>query len=85
MELNTSGVEKRIPEMNPSPSMLSMMRERDIPVVIGADAHYARRVGDGYVTALRMLETAGYDEVSWFIDRKRRSATIKEALASLQM
>lgn len=83
MELNTSGIEKALPEMNPSPSMLAMMREREIPVVIGADAHFARRVGDGYLTALSLLEDAGYSEVSFFIDRKRRSVPIKLAAESL--
>ncbi|MEO8613748.1 MAG: histidinol-phosphatase [Luteolibacter sp.] len=83
MELNTSGVQKALPEMNPSPSQLALMCERDIPVVIGADAHVASRVGDGYVTALRMLERAGYNEVSYFIDRQRRTIPISDALASL--
>ena len=83
MELNTSGVQKSLPEMNPSPSQLLMMRERNIPVVIGADAHVANRVGDGYVKALRLLETAGYSEVSFFIDRQRHDVPIKTAIASL--
>ena len=83
MELNTSGVQKSLPEMNPSPSQLAMMRERNIPVVIGADAHVANRVGDGYPTALRLLAAAGYEEVSWFIDRTRHSARIADALQSL--
>jgi histidinol-phosphatase (PHP family) len=63
--------------------MLAMMRERGIPVVIGADAHVARRVGDGYVTALGLLENAGYTEVSYFIDRQRQSMSINLALESL--
>ena len=83
MELNTSGVHKSLPEMNPSPSQLAMMCERGIPVVIGADAHVSNRVGDGYPTALRLLASAGYQEVSWFIDRKRQSAPIADALHSL--
>jgi histidinol-phosphatase (PHP family) len=83
MELNTSGIEKVLPEMNPSPSMLTMMRERGIPVVIGADAHVARRVGDGYLTALHLLSDAGYAEVSYFIDRQRRTLSIQSAIESL--
>ncbi len=83
MELNTSGVQKALPEMNPSPSQLSLMCERGIPVVIGADAHVARRVGDGYIPALKLLENAGYQEVSYFIDRQRRTIPIGDALASL--
>lgn len=83
MELNTSGVQKSLPEMNPSPPQLALMRERGIPVVIGADAHVPERVGDGYVTALSLLENAGYQEVSFFIDRKRQSVPIQDAIESL--
>ena len=84
MELNTSGLLKALPEMNPSPSQLGMMRERGIPVVIGADAHLPRRVGDGYGQALRLLQAAGYTEVSYFLERKRRTVPIADALASLR-
>lgn len=83
MELNTSGVQKPLPEMNPSPSQLAMMCERGIPVVIGADAHVPERVGDGYETALHLLRNAGYSEVSFFIDRKRQAVLIADALESL--
>ncbi|AHF91581.1 histidinol phosphate phosphatase HisJ family [Opitutaceae bacterium TAV1] len=84
MELNTSGLQKALPEMNPGPQQLQMMAERGIPVVIGADAHRPQRVGASYEEALRLLEAAGYREVSWFLDRKRRSVSIADALASLQ-
>lgn len=83
MELNTSGLQKNLPEMNPGPEQLRMMCERNIPVVIGADAHRPQRVGANYADALLLLQTAGYREVSWFLDRKRHSATITDALASL--
>jgi len=83
MELNTSGVQKSLPEMNPSPSQLALMCERGIPVVIGADAHVPERVGDGYPQALRLLAAAGYTEVGFFIDRQRQSVTIGSALDSL--
>ncbi|RYD30875.1 MAG: histidinol-phosphatase HisJ family protein [Verrucomicrobiaceae bacterium] len=84
MELNTSGVNKALSEMNPSPSQLLLMRERGIPVVIGADAHVPHRVGDGYAAALNLLRDAGYGEVSFFIDRQRQEVPIDEALASLR-
>ncbi|MEO5914925.1 MAG: histidinol-phosphatase [Luteolibacter sp.] len=85
MELNTSGVKKTLPEMNPSPSQLLLMRERNIPVVIGADAHTPQRVGDGYVKALNLLLDTGYSEVSFFIDRQRQSVPIQVALDSLHV
>jgi histidinol-phosphatase (PHP family) len=83
MELNTSGVLKNVSEMNPSPSQLSMMLDRKIPVVIGADAHAPRRVGDGYRVALETLRDVGYDEVSFFLERQRRSVSIATAISSL--
>jgi histidinol-phosphatase (PHP family) len=84
MELNTSGANKAIREINPSPTILGFMRARNIPVVIGADAHRPARVGDGYADALRTLQAAGYTEVSFFLDRKRQSVPIAAALASLR-
>jgi histidinol-phosphatase (PHP family) len=83
MELNTSGAYKALPEMNPSPSQLALMQQRGIPVVIGADAHVPERVGEGYFAALNSLRDAGYHEVSFFIDRKRQSVPIQDALDSL--
>ena len=83
MELNTSGRYKTIPEMNPSPSMLSMMLERKIPVVIGADAHVPHRVGEGYPEALRTLQQVGFTEVNIFLDRQHTPIPIADALASL--
>jgi len=83
MELNTSCLQKALPEMNPSPPQLAMMHERGIPVVIGADAHVPQRVGDGYGAALKLLESSGYQEVSFFIDRKRQAVPLRDALISL--
>jgi histidinol-phosphatase (PHP family) len=83
MELNTSGVQKALREMNPSPAQLRMMGERGSPVVIGADAHIPERVGDGYLAALQLLQAAGYSEVSFFLDRQRQDVPISTAIVSL--
>lgn len=83
MELNTSGINKTIPEMNPGPVILREMAARGIPVVIGADAHCPERVGDGYAEAIDLLDEAGYENVSLFLDRKRRDFSLQEARASL--
>lgn len=84
MELNTSGLQKALPEMNPGPRMLQLMRARGIPVVLGADVHVTRRVAANYADALRLLQAAGYAEISFFIDRKRQTVPITAALASLK-
>ena len=85
MELNTSGLQKRLPEMNPGPGILAEMRARDIPVVLGADARTPTRVAADYLPALALLETAGYTHVSLFLDRRRREIAIADARASLQV
>ena len=84
MELNTSGSHKAIPEINPGPRVLAMIRARNIPVVLGADAHRPGRVGDGYTTALHTLRGIGFTEISFFLDRRRRAVPISDALASLR-
>jgi histidinol-phosphatase (PHP family) len=83
MELNTSGLLKAIPEMNPGPEQLRLMRERGIPVVLGADAHRPDRVADGYAAALGLLAEAGYDEVNVFLDRRRHAISLRAARDSL--
>jgi histidinol-phosphatase (PHP family) len=84
MELNTSGLNKALPEMNPGPRILALIRERGIPIVLGADAHRPTRVADRYEQALRLLDELGFETVSYFNDRKRHDAPIVQALASLR-
>jgi histidinol-phosphatase (PHP family) len=84
MELNTSGLLKHIPEMNPTPAMLRMMRQRNIPVVIGADAHVPDRVADHFEDALELLHQAGYTHASYFLNRTRHEISLADARASLR-
>jgi histidinol-phosphatase (PHP family) len=83
MEINTSGVNKVIPEMNPNPTMLREMNQRGIPVVIGADAHVPERVAADYENAMDLLEAAGYSEIQFFLDRKPQKVAIENARKSL--
>lgn len=83
MELNTSGAYKTVPEMNPAKEILSEMFLREIPVVIGADAHHPKRVGDRFSEALRLLREVGFEEVCYFLERTPQRVPISEALASL--
>lgn len=83
MELNTSGLHKTVREMNPSPHMLAAMRARDIPVVLGSDAHAPERVAADFDRALDLLEDAGYTQVSYFLGRERRDVPLETAVSSL--
>lgn len=84
MELNTSGLNKSYSEMNPGNEMLRMMADRKIPIVLGSDSHRAVRVGEHFVTALNHLTEAGYENVSYFLNRQRIDLPISEVLASLK-
>ena len=84
MELNTSGLNKSYSEMNPGNEMLRMMAERKIPVVLGSDSHRAVRVGEHFVTALNNLAEAGFEKVSYFLNRQRIDLKISDVLASLK-
>ncbi|MES2307788.1 MAG: histidinol-phosphatase [Verrucomicrobiota bacterium] len=83
MEMNTSGWNKAIQEVNPGPVILKEMAKRNIPVVLGADAHRPTRVGDRFLDGLMILEEAGYREVGLQEVGKRRMISIAEARASL--
>lgn len=84
MELNTSGLNKSYSEMNPGMEMLRMMADREIPIVIGSDAHRANRVGDHFMTALSHLQEAGYEKVGYFLKRQRIDLKISEVQASIK-
>ena len=83
MEINTSGLHKAIEEMNPGNEMLAMMHARNIPVVIGADAHVPTRVAADYPRALHTLQAVGFTHVNVFLERVRQPIAITDALASL--
>ena len=84
MELNTSGLNKVLPEMNPGPRMLALIQARGIPIVLGADAHRPTRVADRYEQALRLLDELGFEHVNYFVERRRQQVPIGAALASLR-
>lgn len=84
MELNTSGLHKRIKEMNPGRQMLLEMHARQIPVVLGSDAHEPKRVAADFAAAMDLLQAVGYTAISFFLGRERHDVSLVEARESLQ-
>jgi histidinol-phosphatase (PHP family) len=84
MELNTSGLNKDIPEMNPGPQIMEQILLRHIPVVVGADAHKPERVGADFDRAFDALQGLGCKTISIFLERKRQDIPIQDAVASLR-
>ncbi len=84
MELNTSGLIKTPSEMNPGSLILHEMWLRNIPVVVGSDSHDPKRVGADFDKAFDLLQEAGYNEVNFFLARKRHTVMLEDARASLR-
>jgi histidinol-phosphatase (PHP family) len=84
MELNTSGVNKPYPEVNPGREILQEMYQRNIPVVLGADAHTPNRVAADYEKAMDILADVGYTNINFFLNRQRQTVDIEAARASLK-
>lgn len=62
VEINTSGLRKTVGEMYPSPLLLELAAERDIPLCVGSDAHAPDQVGHAFDRAVALAHGAGYRE-----------------------
>lgn len=60
MEINTSGLVRPCQEIYPSLQILSLARERGIPISFGSDAHGPQEVGRYFDQALKLAKDAGY-------------------------
>lgn len=84
MELNTAGHKnKPLNEFYPAPVILREMRRREIPVVIGSDAHDPHHVADAFPEALRYLAEAGYEHTHLFLGSQRFTVSIAEQWQAL--
>lgn len=74
IEINTSGLRRPVHEIYPSQMILSMARERGIPVLFGSDSHRPQDVGADFAAAIRLALSAGYTEYVTY--RNRRKTTL---------
>ena len=73
IEINTSGRDHGAAEPYPSALILSLMRERDIPITFGSDAHDPAQIGRHFETAIVLARAAGYTQRAQF---RRRQITL---------
>lgn len=62
IEINTSGLRRPVHEIYPSPEIMKLAFERNIPVLFGSDSHLPRDVGADFVRAIQLAKDAGYKE-----------------------
>ena len=79
MEINTSGLRKPVGEIYPSALIVSLARERDIPICFGSDAHSPLEVGRDFPAALQLARDAGYTEYFRIRNREKTRVPLPEA------
>ena len=72
IEINTSGLIHEAKEIYPSPEILSLAHEREIPITFGSDAHTPDRVGANFKEAVALAKEIGYTHYNTY---KQRTAT----------
>jgi len=70
IELNTSGYRHPCAEPYPSAQILGWMRERNIPLLFGSDAHEPAQIGFHFADALPLARAAGYTQAAHFVRRR---------------
>ncbi len=75
MEINTSGLFRPFGMVHPHPLILRHAAERQLPLVIGSDAHQPDRVGSGYDQVEPLLIEHGWSSMHVF--RRRRHYPVK--------
>ena len=72
LELNTAGLRKPIKEIYPSPKLLEMAYELDIPITFSSDAHAVEQVGFKYNEVVQLAKKVGYTKAVTFEQREKQ-------------
>jgi histidinol-phosphatase (PHP family) len=79
VEVNTGGINRgAIKETYPSLPILKLLRERDVPMIVTADAHRAEDLDGHYGLARETLLAAGYTQTAFFEGRREGKAVWKD-------
>jgi len=76
VEINTSGLIRPCKEMYPSMQFLTLLRQNNVPITFGSDAHRPSDVGRSFDQAIELACEAGYKRACTFEARKRRTTEI---------
>ena len=74
IEINTSGWRREVCEAYPSPLILALACEREIPITFGSDSHAPKEVGYEFAKAVQLAREVGYTESVQF--RKRQPSRL---------
>ena len=75
IELNSAGLRKPTKEIYPSPLLLEMAYELDIPITFSSDAHAIGQVGYKYDETMKLAKKVGYTQAVTFEQREKELIT----------
>ncbi len=75
IEINTSGLRKDCKEMYPSPQIVQMAADLNVPLTFGSDAHAPGEVAMDFTKAIELARKSGYTH--WRRFTKRKSEAVK--------
>ena len=75
LELNAAGLRKPIKEIYPSPLLLEMAYELNIPITFSSDAHAIGQVGYKYNEVIALAKKTGYTQAVTFEQREKELIT----------
>ena len=81
IEINTSGWRRQVAEAYPSPLILSLAAEREIPLTFGSDAHAPDEVGYEFGKALQLARETGHTHSLRFRQRQGNRVPLPHSLA----
>lgn len=70
LDLNTSGYRNNLGGPHPSLELLSAAYTRNIPIVLGSDAHAPTQVATGFTETIGLARQAGYSQAVIFKNRQ---------------
>jgi histidinol-phosphatase (PHP family) len=77
LEVNTNGLNKPVKEIYPSIKILKYAYELDIPLVLGSDAHSAKRVGENLKKVIDIIIDIGYKHLITFEKHEKKLVRLK--------
>lgn len=78
IEINSSGLRRQVHEIYPSALLLSLAKERAIPICFGSDAHRPEEVGWQFDAALALARSVGYTHAVRFRRRQQQSYALPQ-------
>jgi histidinol-phosphatase (PHP family) len=72
VEINTAGIRKKVNEIYPSITLLEMIKEKNIDITFGSDAHNPNQVGFFLKDSYNIAKQIGFKKVAYFENREKK-------------